>query len=45
MRRFMLDFIALFAPHLTPELVRAALAAGSAAKRERLFADIALPSR
>ena len=45
MRRFMLDFIALFAEHLTPQLVRASLAAGSAAKREQLFAEIALPNR
>ena len=45
MRRFMLDFIALFAEHLTPALVREALAAGSTAKREQLFAGIELPSR
>ena len=45
MRRFMLDFIALFAEHLTPALVREALVAGSTAKREQLFAGIELPSR
>ena len=45
MRRFMLDFIALFAAHLKPNLVRSALAAEGPAQREALFADIDLPTR
>ena len=45
MRRFMLDFIALFATHLEPNLVRAALAAGGPAQREELFAHVELPTR
>ncbi len=45
MRRFMLDFVSLFASHLTDELVTAALATTNRARREELFADIELPIR
>ncbi len=45
MRRFMLDFVSLFASHLTDELVTAALATTNRARREALFADIELPIR
>ena len=45
LRPFMHDFIERFAPHLTPERVEAALAAGTPAARAELFADLALPER
>lgn len=45
MRRFMLDFVSLFAHHLTDELVTAALATSNRGLREALFADIELPTR
>ena len=45
MRRFMLDFVSLFAHHLTDELVTAALATSNRGRREALFADIELPTR
>ena len=45
MRRFMLDFMGLFAEHLTPELVRAAFATSDRVAREDLFAEIELPTR
>ena len=45
MRRFMLDFVSLFASHLTDELVTDALATTNRARREALFADIELPIR
>lgn len=45
MRRFMLDFVSLFASHLTDDLVTAVLATTNRARREALFADIELPIR
>jgi LysR family cys regulon transcriptional activator len=45
MRRFMFDFIALFAPHLDREVVEAAIACTNKFDRERLFAGIELPVR
>ena len=45
MRRFMLDFVSLFASHLTEELVTDALTTTNRAAREALFADIELPIR
>ena len=45
LRQFMLDFVALFAPHLTPAIVRSALRAPTAAAREALFEGIELPER
>ena len=45
MRRFMLDFVSLFAGHLTDELVRAALATSNRTRREALFEDVELPVR
>ena len=45
MRRFMLDFIRLFADHLTPELVKAAFATTNKSERDALFADLELPLR
>lgn len=45
LRRFMLDFIGLFAPHLEEDLVRSAFAAQTAAERNALFEDIELPDR
>jgi len=45
MRRFMFDFIELFAPHLKRELVERAIACTNKADRERLFAGIELPVR
>ncbi len=45
MRRFMLDFVSLFASHLTDDLVKDALATSNRARREALFADIELPTR
>jgi LysR family cys regulon transcriptional activator len=43
MRRFMFDFISLFAGHLTPELVLEALSINNKTKREVLFSDLELP--
>ena len=45
MRRFMYDFVNLFAPHLTAEQVDAAVACGTRAEREKLFAGVDLPVR
>ena len=45
MRRFMLDFVSLFANHLTDDLVTAALATSNQARRQALFNDIELPTR
>ena len=45
MRRYMYDFITLFAPHLTREVVEAAFTAPNRAEREALFADLTLPVR
>lgn len=43
LRPFMYDFIQQFAPHLEPALVDAALQAGSARERSKLFAGVELP--
>ena len=45
MRKFMYDFIELFAPHLTRKRVDEALALPNKAERDHLFAQIALPTR
>jgi LysR family cys regulon transcriptional activator len=45
MRRYMYDFISLFAPHLTREQVDAAVACSTRAEREKMFAEITLPVR
>jgi LysR family transcriptional regulator, cys regulon transcriptional activator len=45
MRRFMFDFIELFAPHLTREVVERAIACTNRAAREAMFEGIQLPSR
>jgi LysR family cys regulon transcriptional activator len=45
MRRFMFDFIALFAPHLDRPLVESAIACTNKVDREKLFAEIELPLR
>ncbi len=44
LRRYMYDFMELFAPHLTREVVDAAAAAGDAEALEALFQDIPLPT-
>ena len=45
MRKFMYDFIELFAPHLTRKRVDEAFALPNRAERDQLFAQIALPTR
>jgi LysR family transcriptional regulator, cys regulon transcriptional activator len=45
MRRFMFDFIELFAPHLTREVVERAIACTNRTAREAMFDGIRLPSR
>ena len=45
MRRYMFDFIELFAPHLERALVEQAIACTNKLDRERLFAEMALPVR
>ena len=45
MRRFMFEFIELFAPHLTPEKVEEAIAAPNRRAREALFEWLELPMR
>ena len=45
LRGFMYDFIELFAPHLTRDLVDTAFAAGSKAEVESLFENLTLPLR
>ena len=45
LRRFMYDFIALFAPHLDRQLVDDAVRCPTQAARERLFEEISLPVR
>ena len=45
MRQFMIDFVGLFAPHLTPPVIEAAMSAASAEARQALFADVSLPER
>ena len=43
LRGYMYDFVELFAPHLTREVVDAAIRARSDEEQQRLFADIELP--
>ena len=43
LRRYMLDFMQAFAPHLDEETVRAAVACGTRKEREAMFADFELP--
>lgn len=43
LRGYMYDFVELFAPHLTREVVDAAIRARSGEEQQRLFADIELP--
>ncbi|MAF83137.1 MAG: LysR substrate-binding domain-containing protein [Gammaproteobacteria bacterium] len=45
LRGYMIDFISLFAPHLTPELTREAAALESQGEIDALFTDITLPTR
>jgi LysR family cys regulon transcriptional activator len=45
LRRYMHEFITLFAPHLSTELVDQAFAANSRMEMEALFSDIQLPER
>ena len=45
LRGYMVDFIALFAPHLTPELTRRAAVLENQAEVDALFAKAALPMR
>ncbi len=45
LRRFMFDFIELFAPHLKRELVEAAFACPNRAEREAMFNGMQLPVR
>ncbi|MCY4014556.1 MAG: HTH-type transcriptional regulator CysB [Gammaproteobacteria bacterium] len=45
MRQFMLDFVGLFAPHLTAEVIRQALAEPNVVQRAALFEDMELPER
>lgn len=45
LRGYMIEFISLFAPHLTPELTRDAAALENQADVDGLFADITLPIR
>lgn len=43
LRGYMYDFVELFAPHLTREVVDAAVQASSQENRQQLFADLQLP--
>ena len=43
MRRFMFEFITLFAPHLTKDLVEAVIAAPNRVERDALFEGMQLP--
>ncbi|MBT4162377.1 MAG: HTH-type transcriptional regulator CysB [Gammaproteobacteria bacterium] len=45
LRGFMYDFIELFAPHLSRELIDQAFAADNHAEVDKLFEDVALPLR
>jgi LysR family cys regulon transcriptional activator len=45
LRGYMVDFISLFAPHVTPELTRQATELDTQADVDALFADTALPVR
>lgn len=40
MRQFMIDFVGLFAPHLTPPVIEAAMAARDGEARQALFAEV-----
>ena len=40
MRQFMIDFVGLFAPHLTPPVIEAAMAARDGEARQALFAEL-----
>jgi len=44
LRRYMYDFMEIFAPHLTRERVDAAIAAGDKEEIERIFEPVTLPS-
>jgi len=43
LRGFMLDFITMFAPHLQPALIRAAIATTSQHELDVLFASVPIP--
>ena len=45
LRGYMIEFMSLFAPHLTPSLTRQAASLESQAEVDSLFADIGLPLR
>ncbi len=45
LRRYMFDFIELFAPHLTPELTARAAELSNQAAVDKLFAGVALPMK
>ncbi|MFW2405494.1 MAG: LysR substrate-binding domain-containing protein [Gammaproteobacteria bacterium] len=45
LRGYMIDFVSLFAPHLTPELTREAADLETQAEVDALLADIPLPTR
>ena len=45
LRRYMLSFIELFAPHLDEWMVREALACKTRQEREDLFAKVSLPQK
>jgi LysR family cys regulon transcriptional activator len=45
MRRYMYDFIELFAPHLNHRVVDDAFACSNSSEREAMFADMVLPVR
>jgi LysR family cys regulon transcriptional activator len=45
LRGYMVDFVSLFAPHLTPELTRRAAEAPTQADVDTLFEDIQIPVR
>ena len=45
LRKFMLEFVELFAPHLTSEVVQRAFAMTNAKERHELFSDVLLPHR
>jgi LysR family cys regulon transcriptional activator len=45
LRRFMLDFVEAFAPHLDEETVQAAVACATRKEREAMFAEFNLPEK
>ncbi len=45
LRDYMVDFMSLFAPHLTPELIRDVRETDTQAQVDALLADVALPTR